>query len=94
MTFPHRNPALQTNVLPDGHAVVFDGVSSWAHTLNPVGALVWEYSDGNHSLSEIVAEVHGLGQSWINDSQVNDFVGEMKRSGLIHEDQIRGDCDY
>jgi hypothetical protein len=57
---PKRNPDVKTTLLPDGYVVLFSIKTDWAHTLNPTGALVWEFCDGQHSVDELVSEVEGL----------------------------------
>ncbi|HEY9868319.1 MAG TPA: PqqD family protein [Candidatus Obscuribacterales bacterium] len=57
---PKRNPDVKTTLLPDGYVVLFSTKTDWAHTLNPTGALVWEFCDGQHSVDELVSAVAGL----------------------------------
>ncbi|MGH9553448.1 MAG: PqqD family protein [Terriglobales bacterium] len=54
---PLRNPEIETKVLPDGHIVLVCSKTSWANTLTPLAALIWEYCDGSNSVQEIVTNV-------------------------------------
>ncbi|MGH7192251.1 MAG: PqqD family protein [Candidatus Saccharimonadales bacterium] len=47
-------------MLPDGYIVLFNTKTEWVHTLNPCGALVWEFCDGSHLPDEIAAEIAAL----------------------------------
>lgn len=83
---PRRNPDVKSTLLPDGYLVVSSCKTDWAHTLNPVGALVWEFCDGEHDVDQIIAEVSGLlpaGQPENLDEQVSKFVDELTASGLL-----------
>lgn len=83
---PRRNPDVKSTLLPDGYLVVSSCKTDWAHTLNPVGALVWEFCDGSHDVSQIVAEVVDLlpsGQLENLEEQVSKFVSELTASGLL-----------
>ena len=46
--------------MPDGCVVLFSTKTDWAQILNPTGALVWEFCDGEHSVHEIAFEVSSL----------------------------------
>jgi hypothetical protein len=85
---PIRNPDVKTTLLPDGFVVLFSTKTEWAHTLNPIGAIVWEYCDGCHSVDEIVAEVRQIleEKEEVQLSQVvRTFVEELLNSGLLVE---------
>jgi Coenzyme PQQ synthesis protein D (PqqD) len=57
---PKRDPAVETTTLPDGQAVIVLTKTEWAHTLSPLGAIVWEFCDGTNSVDEIVSLVTNL----------------------------------
>lgn len=83
---PRRNPEVKTTLLPDGYVVLFSTKTDWAHTLNPLGALVWEFCDGEHSVADIITElkelVCDLPEDGLSD-QVNTFVTELLAGGLL-----------
>lgn len=58
--YPHRKAGIKATFLPDGHLVLFDQSTELAHTLNPSGALVWEFCDGKTCLAEIAATIAKL----------------------------------
>lgn len=81
--YPHRNKDVQTTLLANGHLIIFDSLSSWAHTVNPGGALVWELSDGKHDVGEIAVKVAETGFQ-MSESAVGQFLQELSEAGLLH----------
>ena len=81
--FPLRNPDLQTKLLPDGHVVVFNETTLWAHILSPSGAVIWEFCDGQHSLDAIMDEMESLIGSRLQPDEAEKFIADMQASGLI-----------
>lgn len=85
-TNPRRNPDVRTTLLPDGHVVLFSTKTEWAHTLNPQGAVIWEFCDGSHSVDDIIEEVRQLMQEAAQEHvsrQVSEFINELLGSGLL-----------
>lgn len=82
-TFPTRNPELQTKLLPDGHAVVFNEVTLWAHILSPSGAVIWEFCDGEHTLNAILDELEALTGTRPELVQTQEFIADLQANGLI-----------
>jgi hypothetical protein len=83
---PRRNPDVKSSLLPDGYVVLSCSKTDWAHTINPVGALVWEFCDGEHSLEQIAGEISGIipgDQLPDLDQQISLFVDELLVSGLL-----------
>ena len=83
---PLRNPEIQTTLLPDGHVVLFSTKTDWAHTLNPVGAIVWEFCDGQHEAAHIVDEVvllTGSDHAGQINGEVAALLDELTAKGLI-----------
>lgn len=83
---PSRNPDVKTTLLPDGHVVLFSTKTDWAHTLNPAGALVWEYCDGENSVEEIVSEVLSLVESGDREglhTEIKDLIENLSEQGLL-----------
>jgi Coenzyme PQQ synthesis protein D (PqqD) len=54
--YPAQNPLAAWRVY-DGEAVIVSPEDSMLHTLNPVGTLIWEASDGTTALEAIVGRV-------------------------------------
>ncbi len=82
----HRNPDVKSTLLPDGNVVLFNDGNDWAHTLNPVAAMVWEFSDGHHCLGDIVREILSLSdvfQADVLTEEISVLVDEMLDSGLL-----------
>ena len=83
-----RNPHIKTTLLPDGYAALTSDQVDWVHVLNPVGALVWELSDGNLSTAEIIAQIEKLIQSTDKDAlrvEVDQFAQELLKAGVLHQ---------
>jgi hypothetical protein len=57
MTNFKRAEKLTTTVLPDGYVAIFSAATNCAYTLPPIGALAWEFFDGDHSIDDIVNEL-------------------------------------
>jgi hypothetical protein len=58
--FPLRRADVETYLMPDGSCVLFDPRLGEGFTLNPAGALVWEYCDAALATEEIAREVASL----------------------------------
>lgn len=57
---PKRDPDIETTSLPDGYAVLVMKKTDWAHTINPLAAIVWEFCDGTNSVDEIIALIQAV----------------------------------
>jgi hypothetical protein len=80
-----RNPDINCQLLPDGNAVLFSSKSNWAHIINPVGAMVWEFCDGELSENEIMTQISELVQTDANSlkQEVVAFTKQLLESGLL-----------
>ncbi len=81
-----RHPDVKTDLLPDGHLVISDPESSWAYTLNPLGSIVWEFLDGNHTPQQIMDEIEQIEEiPQIENLQkeVSELLSELEESGLV-----------
>jgi hypothetical protein len=86
MTMRLRAELIQAKILPDGHVVLHSDKASWAFTLTPLGALVWEFSDGTNTVEQIVEKVSEAGAIPIDGdlrSHVNNLVAELEEYGLL-----------
>jgi len=92
MTNFKRADKLTTTVLPDGYVAIFSAVTNCAYTLPPIGALAWEFFDGDHSIDEIVNEVLGVvGQRSTLDAadlrqQISALAEELATSKFLNVD--------
>lgn len=85
---PQRNADVKTTPLPDGCIVLFTTKTDWAQILNPAGAIVWEFCDGEHTVPEIASEVCtllGVVQESNVVSDVEALVKELVDSGQLFE---------
>jgi hypothetical protein len=55
-SIPKPNPNIAGRVVVD-EAVLVHPEKGKVQVLNEVGAMIWEFSDGSHTVAEIVAEV-------------------------------------
>jgi hypothetical protein len=94
--YPHRNSDVRGTLLEDGHLILLDPQTSWAHTLNPMAAVIWEFSDGEHTLTEIANEINVLGRKTgatiIDQPAVEKLVHDLIEGGLMHNDAERSHC--
>src|ERR1700687_5890940 len=94
--YPHRNDHVQTVLLPDGYVTLINKQTEWAHTWNPPGAIVWEFSDGRHSVSEILTEtqqlLNGVGAS-LTATEIQQFFEELIDADFLHNDQSKNACE-
>lgn len=83
---PTRNPEIKSTLMPDGYLVLLDVRTDWAHVLNPMGAIAWEFCDGAHSTDDIVNEIATIMEvdSRQNLSQQVDLLlKELRATGLV-----------
>jgi hypothetical protein len=83
---PLRRSGLSSRLLPDSYLVVVDEAKETALTLNPTGAAVWEFCDGEHSTEEIVLELAQLlsvADSAELSKGVVAIVDELSENGLL-----------
>jgi hypothetical protein len=85
-----RNPEVKTTILPDGHVALSTEKTEWVHILNPVGALVWELSDGALSTEEIITQISELIQSTDRtalEKDVQHFTKELIDAGVLSSER-------
>jgi hypothetical protein len=89
--FPLRSTGLQSTLLPDGYLVIADPFSAQAVTLNPLGALIWEFCDGRHSIEDILVELTALGVDVLPtlDSDVRALISDMKDMSLLTLENVK-----
>ena len=83
---PKRHPEIETKILPDGHVVLMCEKTKWAFTLNPLGAIVWEFCDGTNSLSEIVQHIKSMQGIQLPDNlerEVAEIVDDLTGSDML-----------
>lgn len=57
---PNRRSDVETYILPDATALLYDPAADTAHPLDVVMALIWEYCDGQLSADGIAHEIAAL----------------------------------
>jgi Coenzyme PQQ synthesis protein D (PqqD) len=75
-TKPKRSSEMESTSLPD------------AHTLTPLGALVWEFCDGDNSVEEIVANIKSIpevGNRVTLDQEVSELVQQLDNEGFFED---------
>lgn len=81
-----RRASVLTDVLPDGYVILYVEETNWAFTLTPLGALVWEFCDGEMTLDEVVTAI-GETDCIVRDDglggQVEALTAELERLGLL-----------
>jgi hypothetical protein len=81
--FLQRNPNIKSTLLPDGYLVLFDKQTDWAHTLTPAAAMIWELSDGQHTVEDMVSVVQSLTGAPQAPEEIAGLARELIASGLI-----------
>jgi hypothetical protein len=81
-----RKADVKMTLLPDGHGVLSSESNDWVHIVNPVGALVWELSDGKLSRQEIIARIaetlQPIDQNKFHE-EIERFLQELIAGGLL-----------
>lgn len=83
-----RATNLKTSILPDGYIAIFSAPTERAYTLPPLGALAWEFFDGEHSNDDVVAQVAKLIDSETTPllrQQILELIDELRQNGFLKE---------
>jgi hypothetical protein len=86
---PKRSNELETTSLPDGFAIIVNQKTSWAHTLSPLAALIWEFCDGQSSVDEIVASLQAIPEIGEKPSlkiEVEELIHQLGEDGFLVDD--------
>lgn len=54
---PRQRDDIETHLMPDGSALLYDPVTDEGHVLNVAGSFIWEYCDGTLTPDQIAAEL-------------------------------------
>ena len=82
--WPRKSPGVYDEVLPDGGLVLFHGQGALILTLNPTGALIWEYCDGTHDVDTIAAQLRDVFPAAADaERDVRSLLGRLCEAGLI-----------
>lgn len=83
---PRRRDAIETHLMPDGSALLYDPATSQAHTLNAVGSFIWEYCDGTLTPDQIAAELaDALPEAPDIHAEALRMIAEFEAAGLFAE---------
>jgi hypothetical protein len=55
--WPSRRPDIETYILPDGSALLYDPRSETGYPLDVVRALIWDYCDAQLTRDQIAQEI-------------------------------------
>jgi hypothetical protein len=83
---PTRHPEIETTLLPDGHVVLVSPKTEWAQTLTPLGALVWEFCDGENTIDQIVESIGAIPEITVTQSlkdEVVKLVDDLTEAGFL-----------
>jgi peroxiredoxin/uncharacterized membrane protein YphA (DoxX/SURF4 family) len=81
---PLRQECVHDELLADGSLLLYNSCRRQVLTLNPTGALVWEYCDGEHDVDAIVGEVTGVFPSATTAARdVRAVLDSLLQAGLI-----------
>lgn len=81
---PLARPEVEAYIVPDGTCFLFDPTHDAGFALDQLGALVWDYCDGETSQSGIIAEVAALlpGHSDV-EARVREWLASFASNGLL-----------
>ncbi len=88
MTFPCRVQTTKCSLLPDGYLVVYHTELQKSYVIPPLGAVVWEFCDGQHSTIDIIeatielAKTHGVVPPNLSDD-VSRMIKNLSDAGFI-----------
>ncbi len=91
MNFPCRVQNTKCSLLPDGYLVVYHTELQRSYVIPPLGAVVWEFCDGQHSTADIIetttelARTHGLVPPSLGDD-INTMIKNLLDAGFITVD--------
>ncbi len=87
---PQRDPTIKTSLLPDGHVVLVSSQTDWAHTLSPMGAVIWEFCDGTNSVEDIVSIMQSMPElgysSQSLQQEVSELLENLEQAGVLQEE--------
>lgn len=81
---PLARPEVEAYIVPDGTCFLFDPTQDAGFALDQLGALVWDYCDGQTPPADIVAEVAALLPELPNAAaSVRDWLASFEAQGLL-----------
>jgi Coenzyme PQQ synthesis protein D (PqqD) len=57
---PRQRENIETHLMPDGSALLYDPATGKGHVLNVTGSFIWEYCDGTLMPDQIAADLAEL----------------------------------
>jgi len=80
---PTRNQNFNARLLPDGYVLLYSETSDWVHTLTPLGGIVWEFLDGEHTAEEIADLIRSNAEIESSPDDVSKLLEDLKQKGLL-----------
>ena len=81
---PRRRDAIETHLMPDGSALLYDPTTNKAHALDPIGSFIWEFCDGTLTPEQIAAALaDALPQASDIRAEALRVVAEFAAAGLL-----------
>lgn len=81
---PLARPEVEAYLVPDGTCFLFDPIQDAGFSLDQLGALVWDYCDGQMPPASIVAEVVTLLPELPDAAaRVHDWLASFEAQGLL-----------
>jgi Coenzyme PQQ synthesis protein D (PqqD) len=82
--WPRKSLGVYDEVLPDGGLVLFHSLGALILTLNPTGALIWEYCDGTHDVAAIAGHLRDVFPAAADaERDVRSLLSGLCEAGLI-----------
>lgn len=89
MNKPCRVLEAESALLPDGYVAVYHAGRQLSYVIPPLGGIVWELCDGEHSVEQIVDQVkdlvktHGGGEQEDLAIEVTALLKKLSNDGLL-----------
>ncbi|MBX9688859.1 MAG: PqqD family protein [Candidatus Obscuribacterales bacterium] len=80
---PLRHKNISSVLLPDGFLALYDLEGNKGVTLSTLGAIVWEYCDGSHQISEIIQELKNLLADECQEETVIELIEQLSNDGFL-----------
>ena len=82
---PIANPVVVLREEFDDWAILFDPDTGNGFGLNPVSVFIWKRLDGNHTVQDILTELHATCKDIPEtaEREIEDFIKELEEKGYV-----------
>lgn len=91
---PKARSGVETYIVPDGSCFLFDPVSDATYTLDQLGALVWDFCDGQIPAEQII---HQIAELLPDDAAIpartRRLLADFAEEGLLESAEVNTEID-